>query len=291
MSSHSFSIENAKLYGVECAILINHFEFWIDQNRAMKKNFHEGRTWMFQSQKAIAAIYPYWTEDAVQRNIKKLLDFGVLVKGNFNKSKYDRTVWYAFKNEKNFSIPQNYGMDGDKSRNRFRDSERPIPDTNKDTNKDVVVVRESDLSHPVENVHNSKLSKDDLYRVALSRKWTPDEVEVGWTALKKSKHLVTDEIEYVGGVIKKTRITTQTKIENITKEEIPCIQPQSKKSYTPQTQYKNKNTSNRVNKKDLDSSKPRLNTYKEPILENDTSVHLLANFEAELMHKIRYSNS
>lgn len=167
----------------------------------------------------------------------------------------------------------------------------PLTSTDYLTSTNVVVVRESDLSQPVENVHNSKLSKDDLYRVALTRKWTPDEVELGWTALKNSKYPVTDEIEYVGGVIKKTRITTQTKIENLTKEEIQCNQTQSKKSYTHQQPYKNKTTSNRPNKKDLDSSKPRLNTYKEHISEKDTSEHLLANFEAELMRKIRSSNS
>lgn len=135
--SHSFCVEDAQLYGVECAILINHFRFWINQNSACKRNFFDGRTWMFQTQKEIAAIYPYWSEDQVQRNIKKLLDMGVIIKGNYNKSSYDRTVWYAFKVEEISTIPQNRGMESAKTRNQIREVASPIPDTNKDTNKDL----------------------------------------------------------------------------------------------------------------------------------------------------------
>jgi hypothetical protein len=57
--SHSFSVEHAEKYGIDCAILINHFQFLIQQNQATGKNFHDGRTWIFQSQKEIASIYPY----------------------------------------------------------------------------------------------------------------------------------------------------------------------------------------------------------------------------------------
>ena len=142
--SHSFSIENAELYGVDCAILINHFQFWIEQNQRMGRNFHDGRTWMYQTQKEIAAIYPYWGEDAVQKIIKKLVDFGVLVKGNFNKTPFDKTIWYAFENEKIFTKPLNSGIDSAKQRNqnplnsgiRIRQSAEPIPDTKTDTKKD-----------------------------------------------------------------------------------------------------------------------------------------------------------
>src|ERR1700731_2932470 len=104
--SHSFSVELATKYGPECAILINHFQFWIEQNRATGKNFHDGRTWMYQTQKEISAIYPYWSEKTIFRIIQKLVEFGVIVKGNYNKSSYDRTAWYAFKNEGEFLIPQ-----------------------------------------------------------------------------------------------------------------------------------------------------------------------------------------
>lgn len=133
--SHSFSVELAELYGIECAILINHFQFWIEQNKSTGKNFHDGRTWMYQSQKDIAAIYPYWSEDVVFKTIKKLEDFKVIIKGNYNKTSFDKTTWYAFENEKMFTKPSNDGIDRVNRRNQSRQPTEPIPDTNTYTKK------------------------------------------------------------------------------------------------------------------------------------------------------------
>jgi len=101
--SHSFSVELAQQYGVECAILIDYFQFWIIQNKAMKIDFHDGKTWIHLTQEEISAWYPYWNRNKVQAIIQKLVDYGVLIKGNYNKSSFDKTTWYAFKNEEMFT--------------------------------------------------------------------------------------------------------------------------------------------------------------------------------------------
>lgn len=131
--NHSFSVELAEKYGVECAILIQHFQFWIEQNQSMRRNFHEGRTWMYQTQKEIASVYPYLSEDSVARTIKKLIDEEILIKGNFNKTSFDRTIWYAFKNEEMFTKPRNRGMEEAKPRNPKREIADTIPYTKPDT--------------------------------------------------------------------------------------------------------------------------------------------------------------
>ena len=131
--SHSFCVEHAEAYGIECAILINHFQFWIGQNRAMGRNNYDGRTWMYQTQKEIASIYPYWSEDVVYKIIKKLVDLNILIKGNYNKTPFDRTIWYAFQNEKMFTKPPNDGISSNKRRNTKRPATEPIPDTKQDT--------------------------------------------------------------------------------------------------------------------------------------------------------------
>lgn len=107
---HSFDIELAAKYGVEEAIIIHHFQYWIRHNQSLKRNFHEGYYWTYQSLDEIAAHFPYMTKERVVDIIDKLctgksryskkkkeLDFEpVLKRGNFNKSRYDRTVWYSF---------------------------------------------------------------------------------------------------------------------------------------------------------------------------------------------------
>lgn len=126
---HGFSVENAISYGIECAILINHFQYWIDHNKAMGRNFYDGHTWMYQTQKEIAAVYPYWSEDVVYKTITKLVEKDVLIKGNYNKTPFDKTTWYAFKNEEMFTIPSNDGIEGVQRRNPIRPTTEPIPDT------------------------------------------------------------------------------------------------------------------------------------------------------------------
>lgn len=133
---HSFSVELAEQYGIECAILIQHFQFWIEQNQMMKRNFHDDRTWMYQTQKEIAAIYPYWNRDKVQDLTQKLVDFGVIIKGNYNKKGFDKTTWYAFKNEEMFTKVRNRTVDGGDPHTGEGKTAQPIPDTSPDTSPD-----------------------------------------------------------------------------------------------------------------------------------------------------------
>lgn len=124
---HSFSTLHAETYGLEEAILIHHFQYWIEHNRELKRNFKEGRTWMYQTQKEIAAFFPYWSQDTVFRIIKKLEETGVIIKGNFNKTSFDRTMWYAFVNEEMFTKPRNRGIQNSEPKNGKSETAEPIP--------------------------------------------------------------------------------------------------------------------------------------------------------------------
>jgi len=121
----SFSIEHAEKYGVDEAILIHHFQHWIEFNRTMKRNQYEGRTWTYQTQEEIAGHFTFWTRDQVQYLINKLVEKGVLIKGNFNKNKFDRTQWYSFENEKMFTKPDF----STKDRKKGHDPKQECPDS------------------------------------------------------------------------------------------------------------------------------------------------------------------
>lgn len=127
---HSFDADLAvKLKSVELAVLVHHFQYWIRHNAEMGKNLHEGRTWTFQTLKDIAAHFPYWSYKQVERLVNKLVELEILIKGNFNTSTYDRTVWYAFKNESRFCISRNREMEIPESGNQNPEIGTPIPDT------------------------------------------------------------------------------------------------------------------------------------------------------------------
>lgn len=126
---HHFDTDLACKYGVLESILINHFEFWIEQNEKNKRNYYDGRYWTYNSMRAFAQIFPYVSERRIRNALKHLEEEGVLVTGNYNKSSYDRTLWYAF-SDFGKSILQKCQMDKEEMSNGSCGKVRPIPDNN-----------------------------------------------------------------------------------------------------------------------------------------------------------------
>jgi hypothetical protein len=143
---HSFDIALASKYGVEMAILIHHFQHWIRINQLRKRNIRNGRCWSFQTRKDIQANFPYWSYEEVKYLTEKLVEKGILMTANYNKNPIDKTLWYAFVDEKKF------GVDAENSRNVYERENspsigkiprgrgkipQPIPDTNTDTKEHI----------------------------------------------------------------------------------------------------------------------------------------------------------
>ncbi len=154
---HSFDIQIASMYGIEGAIMIHHFQHWIRINQVAKRNIIDGRCWSYQKRKDILLHYPYWDIDQIRRICEKLVDQGVLIMKNFNQSKFDKTIWYAFADEKAF------GVDPENSRNiyerqncqssgkiasRSGKNATTIPDTNPTDSKTEEREREAGASSP-----------------------------------------------------------------------------------------------------------------------------------------------
>jgi len=92
--NHSFDVNIAVRHGIQAAVLIENLRFWLLKNIANKKNFHEGHYWTYNSVKAFAELFPYMSEDSIQRVLKKLEVEGILFTGSFNHNSHDRTKWY-----------------------------------------------------------------------------------------------------------------------------------------------------------------------------------------------------
>lgn len=102
---YSFNVEVAKEYGVNEAILIKNFQFWILKNKANGKNFIDGHYWTFSSHKAFEALFPFWSTQNIKTALKHLEEKGVIIKDNHNQNNYNKTNWYAFKNEDDWLSP------------------------------------------------------------------------------------------------------------------------------------------------------------------------------------------
>ena len=92
---YAFDEDVAKVVGVEAAVVLDKFAWWVRQNEANRKNFHEGRYWTYNSTKAMEDMFPFFNMWKIGRLLKKLIDDGYLLTGKFNKLPFDRTLWYT----------------------------------------------------------------------------------------------------------------------------------------------------------------------------------------------------
>lgn len=96
---HAFNTDLAEKYGIEKALIIDYFAYWVVENMRNEKNFHEGRYWVFNSASALSEKFHYISRRTMNQKLQELEADGILISGNFNKNKFDRTKWYSFKDE------------------------------------------------------------------------------------------------------------------------------------------------------------------------------------------------
>ena len=130
---YNFDIDVAREYGVDEAIMITNFQYWIMKKKASNKQFYDCHYWTYNSPKAFVEFFPFWNQRHIELVLKKLIEKGVLMKGNYNKSAYDRTLWYAFVDEKKW-IYNKDEIHLQKNVNGNQENCKPIPD-NKPNNK------------------------------------------------------------------------------------------------------------------------------------------------------------
>lgn len=95
MSRHSFDPLIATQVGLNAAVIYQNLLFWIEKNEANDHNLKDGRYWTYNSIAAFAKLFPYFTEKQIRTALDKLLNAGLILKGNYSKDRYDRTAWYA----------------------------------------------------------------------------------------------------------------------------------------------------------------------------------------------------
>lgn len=167
MALHMFDPQIAKEYGVNAAIIFQNLAYWIEHNRANETNFHDGRYWTYNSVRAFAALFPYLTYKQIRGALKKLEDGGMILVGNYNKSAYDRTRWYALA-EKGLSICTKGQMNFADRENENAPEGEPIPDINTEVNtpnKPDISAQKKETRHKFGEYSNVLLSDTDLAKL------------------------------------------------------------------------------------------------------------------------------
>lgn len=99
----------AKVLGLNEAIVLQQIHYWIDINEKAKTNFYENRTWTFNTYEIWQKEnFDFWSVRTLKRIFDSLFKKGILIKDNFNKKKYDRTMWVTIDYDKLNDILNEY---------------------------------------------------------------------------------------------------------------------------------------------------------------------------------------
>lgn len=213
--NHSFDKDIAVAYGLPEAIILNHIQFWIEQNEANKLNYYDGSYWTYNTTKAFAEIFPYLSQRQIQCALKHLRDEGILKTGNYNKSAYDRTLWYAF-TEKGISIMQKCKMEHTEMSNGFDAQVQPIPDNN----TDIIPDRDNSNNNSLASETDTKQKKPDLKELEkdFEEVWKAYPKKQGKEAAKKAyikaRKAGTSNCEIVAGLTRYRLFITRNKTED-----------------------------------------------------------------------------
>ena len=160
---HYFNTEIAKEVGVNAAVILENIAHWVLKNKANEKNFYDGHYWTYNSNAAMAELFPYMNARQVRTALDSLRKNGMVLTGNYNKSSYDRTLWYTVSDdcaERFFPdiihlTKKSNGNDG---------KVKPIPDINTDNKPDNNISQQTDSSAndapiPAESVRSEEFSE------------------------------------------------------------------------------------------------------------------------------------
>lgn len=81
--------------GTNEAIVLQQINYWIEINKKANRNYEDGRYWTYNTIKDWHDELPFMAEKTIKRTIDGLKSRGILITDNFNKKKFDRTLWYT----------------------------------------------------------------------------------------------------------------------------------------------------------------------------------------------------
>lgn len=206
---HFFDAELAAVFGIEKAVLIQNFAFWISKNAANKNAFYDGRYWTFHSSSALLELLPeFRNAKRIEYLIKSLTEDGILLKGNYNKTKMDRTCWYAFTdlglsilkryNIVSECISQKWEMDSSKVRNGFPESGEAIHDITKDNNNPPLYSPlTGGISPQGEIFPQGEIEEVEVVRKPIKKKAKPTSMEFDLSTVREDfREIVSVWLEY-----------------------------------------------------------------------------------------------
>lgn len=180
MSLHSFDPGVAAKVGVNAAVIYQNLVFWAEKNKANQRHIKDGYVWTYNSRRAFSELFPYLSESQVKTAIAKLLDSGLVVKGEYNNAMYDRTNWYSpsvTADWVNSAIGQKSPMDWLKMANGLVKNDQPIPDSKPYTKPDDIGQKPKAKPKRAVSLPENWVPSDKNIQDAIDRGFSKQEID------------------------------------------------------------------------------------------------------------------
>ncbi|MGG0516597.1 conserved phage C-terminal domain-containing protein [Bacillus pseudomycoides] len=129
----------ASRIGLNEAIFLQQIHYWLNRS----KHFYDERSWVYNSVAEWVKQFPFWSENTIRRIVKNLEDEQLLVIGNYNRAKFDKTKWYSINYEKlrllesTNDIPNLGRRSTQNGQMDVPNLSKPIPETNTETTSEI----------------------------------------------------------------------------------------------------------------------------------------------------------
>lgn len=82
----------AREIGLNEAIFIQQLHYWLNGKSAKVK---DGKKWVYNTYEDWQEQFPFWSVPTIKRIVSKLREKKLIATNNYNKFKYDKTLWYS----------------------------------------------------------------------------------------------------------------------------------------------------------------------------------------------------
>lgn len=157
--NHSFNVEIATQYGIEKAILIENFYFWISKNKANKKNIYDGKPYTYNTAEAFEELFPYMKARKISQLLREMEQENLIISRQFGK--YDRTKSYTLTDYAlSLFVQSNIQKhDNGTNQNMTMDSQDKVCSLNTDINTDINPDVNTDIYKQATPAPSKKLDK------------------------------------------------------------------------------------------------------------------------------------
>lgn len=82
--------------GLNEAVMLQQMHYWI-----LKSNkYFDGKAWFYKTLEEWEQEFPFWSQSTIRRVIGSLEKMNLILVGNFNQKKFDKTKWYTVNYER-----------------------------------------------------------------------------------------------------------------------------------------------------------------------------------------------